>query len=225
MPTHLSPARRAALPLLLLLTAALVLLGAGPASAHSALVSTDPADGSTVRTAPSAVTLTFNEDIKGQFSKVIVTDPDGRQVAEAATVAGPVVSAKLPSGLVDGRYRVVYSVVSADTHRIAGELHFTLAASGPAGTSTSGTTSTSSTPATTSTSGTTSMSSASTSSAASADGSSTPSDQAGPAAAQRTGGTSPWLWIGLAAVLVVGGLVSLSRLTGRRRAGGESHGR
>ncbi|WP_286958958.1 copper resistance CopC family protein [Arsenicicoccus sp. UBA7492] len=214
MPTHLSPARRAALPLLILLTAALVLLGAGPAFAHSALVSADPADGSTVRTAPSAVTLTFNEDIKGQFSKVIVTDPDGRQVAEAATVAGPVVSAKLPSGLVDGRYRVVYSVVSADTHRIAGELHFTLAASGPAGTSTSGTTSTSSTPATTSTSGTTS---AATSSAASTNASSTPSDPAGPASAQRTGGTSPWLWIGLAAVLAVGGLVSLSRLTRRRR--------
>lgn len=212
MPTHLSPARRAALPLLILLTAALVLLGAGPAFAHSALVSADPADGSTVRTAPSAVTLTFNEDIKGQFSKVIVTDPDGRQVAEAATVAGPVVSAKLPSGLVDGRYRVVYSVVSADTHRIAGELHFTLAASGPAGTSTSGTASTSSTPATTSTSGTTS-----TSSAASTNASSTPSDPAGPASAQRTGGTSPWLWIGLAAVLAVGGLVSLSRLTRRRR--------
>ena len=185
MPTHLSPARRAALPLLILLTAALVLLGARPAFAHSALVSADPADGSTVRTAPSAVTLTFNEDIKGQFSKVIVTDPDGRQVAEAATVAGPVVSAALPSGLVDGRYRVVYSVVSADTHRIAGELHFTLAASGPAGTSTSGTTSTSSTPATTSTSGTTS---AATSSAASTNASSTPSDPAGPASAQRTDG-------------------------------------
>ena len=142
MPTHVSPARHVALPLLILLTAALALLGAGPASAHSALVSTDPADGSTLRTAPTAVTPTFNEDVKGQFSKVIVTDPEGRQVAEAATVAGPVVSARLPAGLVDGRYRVVYSVVSADTHRIAGELHFTLATSG-APTSTSSTSSTS----------------------------------------------------------------------------------
>lgn len=215
MPTHLSPARRAALPLLILLTAALVLLGAGPAFAHSALVSADPADGSTVRTAPSAVTLTFNEDIKGQFSKVIVTDPDGRQVAEAATVAGPVVSAKLPSGLVDGRYRVVYSVVSADTHRIAGELHFTLAAAGPAGATTSAATSTSTPP-------TSATASTSSSAAAPSTAPSNPStSSATSAAAQSSGGTSPWLWIGLAAVLAVGGLVSLSRLTGRRRTGDE----
>ncbi|MTB71287.1 hypothetical protein GGG17_04735 [Arsenicicoccus sp. MKL-02] len=207
MPTHVSPARHVALPLLILLTAALALLGAGPASAHSALVSADPADGSTLRTAPTAVTLTFNEDVKGQFSKVIVTDPEGRQVAEAATVAGPVVSARLPAGLVDGRYRVVYSVVSADTHRIAGELHFTLAKSG-APTSTSSTSS----PATTSapaSSSPTSTSPATTSPTA---------QPASPSASPSSGGSSPWPWIGLALVLAVGGLVSLSRLTRRRRA-------
>lgn len=207
MPTHVSPARHVALPLLILLTAALALLGAGPASAHSALVSTDPADGSSLRTAPTAVTLTFNEDVKGQFSKVIVTDPKGRQVAEAATVAGPVVSARLPAGLVDGRYRVVYSVVSADTHRIAGELHFTLATSG-APTSTSSTSS----PATTSapaSSSPTSTSPATTSPTA---------QPASPSASPSSGGSSRWPWVGLALVLAVGGLVSLSRLTRRRRA-------
>lgn len=212
MPTHVSPARHVALPLLILLTAALALLGAGPASAHSALVSTDPADGSTLRTAPTAVTLTFNEDVKGQFSKVIVTDPEGRQVAEAATVAGPVVSARLPAGLVDGRYRVVYSVVSADTHRIAGELHFTLATSGaPTSTSSTSSTATTSAPASSSP---TSASPTSTDAGATV-------QPASPPASPPPGGSSPWLWVGLALVLAVGGLVSLSRLTRRRRTGDE----
>ncbi|WP_029211629.1 copper resistance CopC family protein [Arsenicicoccus bolidensis] len=212
MPTHVSPARHVALPLLILLTAALALLGAGPASAHSALVSADPADGNTLRTAPTAVTLTFNEDVKGQFSKVIVTDPEGRQVAEAATVAGPVVSARLPAGLVDGRYRVVYSVVSADTHRIAGELHFTLATSGaPTSTSSTSSTATTSAPASSSP---TSASPASTNAGATA-------QPPSPLASPPPGGSSPWLWVGLALVLAVGGLVSLSRLTRRRRAGDE----
>lgn len=212
MPTHVSPARHVALPLLILLTAALALLGAGPASAHSALVSTDPADGSTLRTAPTAVTLTFNEDVKGQFSKVIVTDPEGRQVAEAATVAGTVVSARLPAGLVDGRYRVVYSVVSADTHRIAGELHFTLATSGaPTSTSSTSSIATTSAPASSSP---TSASPASTNAGAAA-------QPASPPASPPPGGSSPWLWVGLALVLAVGGLVSLSLLTRHRRAGDE----
>lgn len=212
MPTHVSPARHVALPLLILLTAALALLGAGPASAHSALVSTDPADGSTLRTAPTAVTLTFNEDVKGQFSKVIVTDPEGRQVAEAATVAGTVVSARLPAGLVDGRYRVVYSVVSADTHRIAGELHFTLATSGaPTSTSSTSSIATTSAPASSSP---TSASPTSTNAGAAA-------QPASPPASPPPGGSSPWLWVGLALVLAVGGLVSLSRLTRRRRTGDE----
>ncbi|WP_286956211.1 MULTISPECIES: copper resistance CopC family protein [Arsenicicoccus] len=218
MPTHVSPARHVALPLLILLTAALALLGAGPASAHSALVSADPADGSTLRTAPTAVTLTFNEDVKGQFSKVIVTDPEGRQVAEAATVAGPVVSARLPAGLVDGRYRVVYSVVSADTHRIAGELHFTLATSGATGapTSTTSTTPTSS-PATTSAPASSSPTSTGPTSTSPATTSPT-AQPASPSASASSGGSSPWPWVGLALVLAVGGLVSLSRLTRRRRA-------
>lgn len=212
MPTHVSPARHVALPLLILLTAALALLGAGPASAHSALVSADPADGNTLRTAPTAVTLTFNEDVKGQFSKVIVTDPEGRQVAEAATVAGPVVSARLPAGLVDGRYRVVYSVVSADTHRIAGELHFTLATSGaPTSTSSTSSTATTSAPASSSP---TSASPASTNAGATA-------QPPSPPASPPPGGSSPWLWVGLALVLAVGGLVSLSLLTRHRRAGDE----
>ncbi len=38
-----------------------LLLGAGAAQAHNSLQSTDPADGSTVATAPERVTLTFDE--------------------------------------------------------------------------------------------------------------------------------------------------------------------
>jgi copper transport protein len=43
------------------LVTALVLLAAAPAGAHAELAGSDPADGATVATAPSVVTLRFTE--------------------------------------------------------------------------------------------------------------------------------------------------------------------
>lgn len=98
-------------------------LTASPASAHAALVSTDPADGSTVRTAPTTVTLTFNE-VVGQ-SAVVVTAPDGSRVSGKATSLDRTVSVDLEGAGQRGRYRVVYRVVSADGHPVSGSLGFT----------------------------------------------------------------------------------------------------
>jgi methionine-rich copper-binding protein CopC len=115
-----------------LLAAALSVLPAAPASAHSALLSTDPADGATLSTAPEQVSLVFNEDVAPQFVDGAIT---------VGTVAATPVTATVDAGTVvlavpDEReqapgaqaWRVDYRVVSADGHPISGSLTFTVEA-------------------------------------------------------------------------------------------------
>ena len=75
---------------LLAVTAAVavaLLLGAGPASAHTRLSSSDPADGTSVADAPAAVALTFNEDISAEFAQLRVLGPDGAEYQTGAVSA------------------------------------------------------------------------------------------------------------------------------------------
>nr|WP_279536282.1 copper resistance protein CopC [Nocardioides ochotonae] len=98
-----------------------------PASAHAALVSSDPADASSVETLPDEVTLEFNESIADP-AYVVVTAPDGVRVNSGdAAVAGPQVTQALDAqglALPAGTYTLAYRVVSADGHPISGEQTF-----------------------------------------------------------------------------------------------------
>jgi methionine-rich copper-binding protein CopC len=87
-----------------LLGLAAILLGAGPVSAHAALAGTDPEDGTSLATAPTSITFTFNENI-GTPAYVAVT----------ASVAD-----------VDqrGTYSASYRVVSADGHPVTGTIRY-----------------------------------------------------------------------------------------------------
>lgn len=96
---------------------------AGPAAAHASLVSTDPADGSSVEAMPQQVTLTFNEPV-GQPA-VVVTAPDGTRVSGTASSLDSTVTATLKGDAQKGRYTLAYRVVSVDGHPIAGETTFT----------------------------------------------------------------------------------------------------
>ncbi|MDX2934609.1 copper resistance CopC/CopD family protein [Streptomyces ipomoeae] len=109
-----------------------VLGGAGTASAHAALVSTDPAQNSVVARQPSAVTLTFGEGMTLPADSLRVFDPAGRRVdvgtpghaggrAETARVA-------LRDGLADGTYTVAWQAISADSHPIGGAFTFSIGA-------------------------------------------------------------------------------------------------
>ncbi|MCK8675987.1 copper resistance CopC/CopD family protein [Streptomyces lichenis] len=125
--------RRAAGALVALLAAVLAVLGtAGTASAHGALDSTDPAQGSVVARQPSAVTLTFGEGVTLPAEALRVFDPAGGRVdtgtpdhaggkAETARIA-------LRGGLADGTYTVAWRVVSADSHPIGGAFTFSVGA-------------------------------------------------------------------------------------------------
>jgi len=105
-------------------------LGATSASAHDYLVSSTPADGSTVTTAPGSVTLTFNDVVLstpgGTSTAVLVTGPDkdeshhevstpqvsGRDVVTDVSLQEP------------GTYTVQWRIVSADGHPVEGSLSF-----------------------------------------------------------------------------------------------------
>ncbi|WP_128377394.1 copper resistance CopC/CopD family protein [Streptomyces cavernae] len=112
--------------------AALLLAGAGPASAHSALRSTDPRDGTVLKTAPRQVTLTFTESVGLSEDSLRVLDPGNRRINEtnAAHVKGRSETARvqLRDGLPDGTYTVAWRVVSSDSHPISGAFTFSIGA-------------------------------------------------------------------------------------------------
>lgn len=110
-----------------LLTLAAVLGAPAPALAHDRLVSSDPADGATVATAPAAITLTFSDDVLDVSPVVRVTAQDGTVVVEAAPrVEGTTATLDLPNGLPAGTAAVQWRVVSADGHPIEGDFSFTV---------------------------------------------------------------------------------------------------
>ncbi|WP_168212115.1 copper resistance CopC family protein [Actinomadura rubteroloni] len=92
---------------------------AAPASAHTRLVSSTPADGASVA-APAQVTLTFSDEIR--VAQVVVKDAGGAQVQDgAAARAGTTVTQKLKAAVPPGAYTVAYRVVGADGHPVTAE--------------------------------------------------------------------------------------------------------
>jgi methionine-rich copper-binding protein CopC len=117
---------------LVLAVGAALLLGAGPAWAHSQLDASNPADGASVATSPPAVSLTFNEDVQPGFTVITLIGPDGKDYHSGdATETDQTVTVKaLPLGPA-GVYQIGYRVVSADGHPVSGKTSFTLTAAGP----------------------------------------------------------------------------------------------
>lgn len=105
--------------------AALVLLGtAGPALAHDALKSSDPAKGATVESIDK-VRLEFTSPIR--IPVVIVRGPGGTAYQSGDPDAGgKVVTQELKGTLPNGKYTIAYRVVSSDGHPIEGEIPFTV---------------------------------------------------------------------------------------------------
>lgn len=108
----------------------LIFLFIPPASAHTSLVSANPAEKSIVAEAPLAISLMFNEDLlllgDKNPNQVDVVDEAGMKVSGEATVNGPIISAPLTIES-PGRYNVSYRVASGDGHIVTGEYHFTVA--------------------------------------------------------------------------------------------------
>lgn len=112
--------------------ALLSLLLSAPASAHTSLTGSDPADGAAVP-APSRVTLTFNEELRS--ARVVIRPEKSETEVQRGTakLEGAEVVQRIKGTLPDGKYTIGYRVISADGHPVTGVLSFTVAGSAPAG--------------------------------------------------------------------------------------------
>jgi copper transport protein len=106
------------------------LLGpASPASAHAALVDTDPGNGTVVPDAPNKVTLTFSESVQLVSGKIQVLGPDNQRADQGKpTQDGATVTIPLRAGGGRGTYLVSYRVISADSHPVGGTVTYSVGA-------------------------------------------------------------------------------------------------
>jgi methionine-rich copper-binding protein CopC len=101
----------------------LLALSAGPAAAHAALVSSDPAAGQRLATAPGLVVLRFTEPLNTRLSGATVTGPNGQRFQGAAAGAEELRVRLLTN--IPGVYRVAWATVSVvDGHSLRGRFAF-----------------------------------------------------------------------------------------------------
>jgi methionine-rich copper-binding protein CopC len=116
--------------LLLALTIPLINASASPAHAHTSLELSIPSINQSIEFMPTELSATFDEDLIEIEGEVVNTlelqSADGTNYElSPATIAGPVVSAKVGDGdYPAGRYLLKYRVVSADGHPVTGEISF-----------------------------------------------------------------------------------------------------
>lgn len=116
----------------MLLMAMLLLVPQLPASAHAAVVSTYPSNGSTVPEVPSAVIVTLSDDLESLGSGAEVTGPAG-SIPTTVSVLGHDLIIPLPDTAPAGAYQVDWRVTSADGHPVSGTLSFTAENAGGVG--------------------------------------------------------------------------------------------
>ena len=104
------------------------MLGAGQASAHAALIKSNPSANATVA-APKAISLTFNEALTPAFSGFDMSMSDGMKMKvktkvskDKKTITGA------PAGkLMPGAYKVNWHAAATDDgHKTSGTLAFTV---------------------------------------------------------------------------------------------------
>jgi copper transport protein len=97
---------------------------------HAHLLSSEPAAGETVRSRLERVTLTFSEPLEAAFNRIELVGSDGARIS-LAPARDPRDARRLVAeapDLPEGAYRLAWRVVSADGHKLSGELAFTVAA-------------------------------------------------------------------------------------------------
>jgi methionine-rich copper-binding protein CopC len=102
-------------------------LSASRMNAHAFLERSDPPVGSKLHSAPTGVRIQFTEAIEPRLSSIQVFDTTGKQVDKKDTHSDPsdrsVLQVSLPR-LGAGTYKVLWRIVSVDTHRTNGDFTF-----------------------------------------------------------------------------------------------------
>lgn len=101
--------------------AAIVLLAATPAFAHSTVKSVTPASGSVLLTSPAEVVITFNEPAR--ITSIVVDEPGTGERKLEATPGGLASTFTLPAPkLGSGRNEIKWKALSKDGHPIQGSI-------------------------------------------------------------------------------------------------------
>jgi len=104
--------------------------GSARLEAHAFLKTAKPAVGSTIQTSPGEVRMSFSEKIEPAFSMIQVFDSSGKEVDKRDMHVShsdqSLMAISLPP-LQAGTYKVVWRVVSIDTHVTKGSFTFRIA--------------------------------------------------------------------------------------------------
>ncbi len=110
--------------------AAALLLAVAAAGAHAFLDHADPRVGSTIKSSPALVRLWFTQQLEPAFSTVQVLDASGKQVDKQDAQVDPdkrdLLTVSVPP-LAPGTYKVIWRVLSVDTHVTEGDHIFKVA--------------------------------------------------------------------------------------------------
>jgi copper resistance protein C len=105
----------------------IILAGTAQVEAHAFLRDAEPGVGSTVQASPKEVRIRFTEDIEPAFSSIQVFDASGKEVDKHDVHLDrsdrAMLHVSLPR-LGAGIYKVVWRVVSVDTHVTNGNFTF-----------------------------------------------------------------------------------------------------
>lgn len=105
---------------------AVIVAASGPALAHGMLQASEPQQGAVLSKAPTQLRLRFSEALEPALVHLSLQreqatldglpppalSPDGKQLLQSLPVLEP------------GRYRIIWNVVSRDSHRTQGEVQF-----------------------------------------------------------------------------------------------------
>ncbi len=106
---------------------ALAFFIASPASAHTELVSSNPAEGSMLTSAPTELVLTFTEPPLLEGSAISVKSDNAASVeASPVTLVGSELHAPWPQLITSGNITVDWRAVADDGHVVTGALTFSI---------------------------------------------------------------------------------------------------
>jgi hypothetical protein len=102
---------------------------AGIASGHAFVDHAEPKVGSEVRPAPTEVKVWFTQAVEPAFSKIQVFDSVGNEIdkkdSHLDSADKHLIIVSLPP-VPAGTYKVVWRVISVDTHKTQGDFKFTV---------------------------------------------------------------------------------------------------
>ncbi len=110
---------------LVLVVLGLLGIGTVPSQAHSQLVSSSPANGSVLTTAPTDVTFVFDEPLLPGLDTISINTEAGVNVAsKRVEPVNNTLSMPWPTDIKPGTYQVAYRIVSGDGHPVTGAITF-----------------------------------------------------------------------------------------------------